>query len=141
MAEPAPLPEIPPEVPEVEIIPPVPRSIENVLIDCGFTDLQAELAVDQGLDTCLVIALMTPEQIDKLYELNRPPAVRIIQEVRLSARSKLLVFRQCFSEAYDLRFDLATINLDLLTEDEMARTHHVMVSKVENKRLAPGKKI
>jgi hypothetical protein len=31
MAEPAPLPEIPPEVPEVEIIPPVLRSIENVL--------------------------------------------------------------------------------------------------------------
>jgi hypothetical protein len=41
MAEPAPLPDITPEAPEVEIIPPVPRSIENVLIDCGFTDLQA----------------------------------------------------------------------------------------------------
>jgi hypothetical protein len=40
MAESAPLPEIPPEVPEVEIIPPVLRSIENVLIDCGFNDLQ-----------------------------------------------------------------------------------------------------
>jgi hypothetical protein len=75
MAEPAPLTEIPPEVPEVEIILPVPRSIENVLIDCGFTDLQAEIAVDQGLDTCMTIALMTPEQIDNLYELNRPPAV------------------------------------------------------------------
>jgi hypothetical protein len=60
MAEPAPLPEIPPEVPEVEIIPPVLRSIENFLIDCGFTDLQAEIAVDQGLDTCLTISLMTP---------------------------------------------------------------------------------
>jgi hypothetical protein len=94
MAEPAPLPDIPPEAPAVEIIPPVPRSIENVLIYCGFTDLQAEIAVDQGLDTYLAIALMTPYQIDKLYELNRPPAVRIIQEVRLSARSKFLVFRQ-----------------------------------------------
>jgi hypothetical protein len=139
MAELAPLPDIPPDVPEMEIIPPVPRSIENVLIDCGFTDLQAEIAVDQGLDTCMAIALMTPDQIDKLYELNRPPPVRIIQEVRLSARSKLLVIRQWLLEAYDLRFDLATVNLDLLTEDEMARTHRVMISKVENKRIAPGK--
>jgi hypothetical protein len=94
MAEPAPLPDIPPEAPEVEIIPSVPRSIENVLIDFGFTDIQAEIDVDQGLDTCLAIALMTPDQIDKLYELNRPPAVRIIQEVHLSAKSKFLVFRQ-----------------------------------------------
>jgi hypothetical protein len=31
------------------------------------------------------------------------------------------------------------INLDLLTEDEMDRTHRAMVSKVENKRLAPAK--
>jgi hypothetical protein len=139
MAAPAPLPDIPPEAPEVEIIPPVPISIENVLIDCGFTDLQAEISVDQGLNTCLAIALMTPDQIDKLYELNRPPAVRIIQEFRLSARSKFLVFRQWLLEAYALRFDLATVNLDLLTEDEMARTHRVMISKVENKRLAPGK--
>jgi hypothetical protein len=59
--------------------------------------------------------------------------------VRLSARSKLLVFRQSLLEAYDLRFYLATVNLDLLTEDEMARTHCVMVSNVENKSLAPGK--
>jgi hypothetical protein len=29
MAEPAPLPDIPPEAPKVEIIPPVPRSIER----------------------------------------------------------------------------------------------------------------
>jgi hypothetical protein len=86
--------------------------------------------VNQGLDTCLAIALMTPAQIDKLYELNRPPAVRIIQEVRLSARLKLLVFRQWLLEAYDLRFYLETVNLDLLNEDEMARTHRVMVSKV-----------
>jgi hypothetical protein len=94
----------------VEIIRPVPRSIENVLIYCGFTDLQAEIAVDQGLDTCLAIALMTPDQIDKLHELNRPPAVHIIQEVRLSARSKFLVFMQWLLEAYDLRFDFATVN-------------------------------
>jgi hypothetical protein len=140
MAEPAPLPDIPPEAPEVEIIPPVPRSIENVLIYFGSTDLQAEIAVDQCIDTCLAIALMTPDHIDKLYELNLPPAVRIIQEVRLSERSKLMVFRQWLLEACDLRFDLATVNLDLLTEDEMARTHRVMISKVENKRLAPGKK-
>jgi hypothetical protein len=82
---------------------------------------------------------MTSEQIDKLYELNRPPAVRIIQEVRLSARHKLLVFRQWLMEAYDLRLDLETADLDLLTEEEMARAHRAMVSKVENKRLAPGK--
>jgi hypothetical protein len=75
MAEPAPLPEIPLEVPVAEILPPVPRTIEDVLTYCGFTELQAEIAVDQGLYTCLEIALMTPEQIDKLYELNRPPAV------------------------------------------------------------------
>jgi hypothetical protein len=122
----------------VEIIHPVTRSIENVLIDCGFTALQAEIAVDQGIDTCLAIALMTPDQIDKLYELNRPPVVRLIQEVRLSARSKLLVFRQWLLEAYDLRFDLEKFNLDLLAENEMARTHRVMISKVENKRIAPG---
>jgi hypothetical protein len=42
-------------------------------------------------------------------------------------------------EAYDLRLDLSTVDLDLLTEEEMARTHRVMVSKVENKRIAPGK--
>jgi hypothetical protein len=95
--------------------------------------------VDHGLDTFLAIALMTPEQIDKLYELNQPPAVRIIQEVRLSARSKLLVFRKWLLEAYDLRFDLATVNLDLLTENEMSRTHRVMFGKVD-KRLAPGKR-
>jgi hypothetical protein len=59
--------------------------------------------------------------------------------VRLSARSKLLVFRQWLLEAYDLRFDLATVDLYLFTEEEMAHTHRVMVSKVENKRLAPGK--
>jgi hypothetical protein len=82
---------------------------------------------------------MASDQIDKIYELNRPPAVRIIQEVCLSARSKFLVFRQWLLEAYELRFDLATVNLDLLTEDEMAHTHRVMISKVENNSLAPGK--
>jgi hypothetical protein len=94
MAELAPLSEIPLAAPVVEIIPPVPRTIEDVLIYCCFTELQAEIAVDQGLKICLTIAFMTPEQIDKLYELNRPPAVRIIQEAHLSARHKLLVFRQ-----------------------------------------------
>jgi hypothetical protein len=108
-------------------------------VHCGLTELQAEIAVEQGLDTCLAIALMTPEQIDKRYELNRPPAVRIIQEVRLASRSKLLVLMQWLLEAYDLRLDLSTVDLDLLTEEEMARTHLIMVSKVENKRLAPGK--
>jgi hypothetical protein len=122
-----------------EILPPFPRTIEDFLIYCGFTELQAEIAVDQGLDTCLAVALMTPEQIDKIYELNRPPTVRIIQEVHILARSKLLVFRQWLLEAYDLRFDLETVGLYLLTEEEMTRTHRVMVSKVENKRLAPGK--
>jgi hypothetical protein len=102
MAEPAPLPKIPPEVPEVEIILPVLRSIENVLIDCGFTDLHSEITGDQGLGTCLEIAFVTPEQMYKLYELNRPPVVRIIQEVRLSERSKFMVFRQWVLEAYDL---------------------------------------
>jgi hypothetical protein len=139
MAEPAPLPEKPPKVPVAEILPPVPRTIEDVLIYCGFTEIQADIAVDQGLDTCLTIDLMTPEQIDKLYELNRPPAVRIIQEVCLSARYKLLVFREWLLETYDLCFDLATVDLDLLNEEEMTHTHRVMVSKVENERLAPGK--
>jgi hypothetical protein len=60
MDEPAPLPEIPPEVPEVEIIPPVLRSIESFLIDCGFTDIQEKIAVAQGLHTFLAIAFMTP---------------------------------------------------------------------------------
>jgi hypothetical protein len=105
MAEAAPLLEMPIAVPVAEIIPPIPRTIEDVLIYCGFTELQADIAVDQGLDTCLVEALMAPEQIDKLYELNRPPEFRIIQEVRLSARSKLLVFRQWLLEAYDLHLD------------------------------------
>jgi hypothetical protein len=139
MAEPSPLPEILLAAPVADIIPPVTRTIEDVLIYCGFTELQAEIAVDQGLETCLTIALMTPEHIDKLYELNRPPSIQIIHEVRLSARHKFLVFRQWLLEAYDLRLDLETVDLDLLTEEEMARTHCVMVSKVEHKRLAPGK--
>jgi hypothetical protein len=58
--------------------------------------------------------------------------------VRFLARHKLLVFRQWLLEAYDVRLDLETVDLDLLTEEEMAHTHRVMVSKVENKRLAPG---
>jgi hypothetical protein len=60
---------------------------------------------------------MALEQIDKLYELNHPPAVQIIQQVHLSARSKLLVFIQWLLDAYDLRLDLATVYLDLLTEE------------------------
>jgi hypothetical protein len=104
LAEPVPLPEIPPELPVAEILPPIPRTIEDVLIYCGLIELQSEIDVDQGLDTCLEIAIMTPEQIDKIYELNRPPAVQIIQEVRLSARSKLLVFMKWLLEAYDLCF-------------------------------------
>jgi hypothetical protein len=59
MAEPAPLPEIPLAAPVAEIIPPVQRTIEDVLIYCGFTELQAEIAVDQGLETFLAIALTT----------------------------------------------------------------------------------
>jgi hypothetical protein len=94
MAEAAPLQEIRHAVHVAEFIPLVPRNIYDVLIYCGFTELQTEIDVDQGLGTFLTIALMTPEQIDKLYELNHPPAVRIIQEVSLSARSKMLVFRQ-----------------------------------------------
>jgi hypothetical protein len=82
---------------------------------------------------------MTPEHIDKLYELNMPPAVRIIQEVRLSARHKLLVFRKWLLEAYDLRMEVATFDLNDLTIDEMTRNHHAMTSKIENKCLAPGK--
>jgi hypothetical protein len=39
----------------------------------------------------------------------------------------------------DLHLDLATVGLDLLTEEEMTRTHRGMVSKAENKRIAPGK--
>jgi hypothetical protein len=82
---------------------------------------------------------MTPAQIDKLYELNSPPTVRIIQEVRLSARHTLLVFRRWLLEAYDLRMDLATVDLNDLTIAEMVRTHCVMASKIENKRLTPDK--
>jgi hypothetical protein len=58
---------------------------------------------------------------------------------RASFSNIQIVFRKWLLEAYDLRFDLATVNVDLLTEDEMDRTHRVMISKLENKRLAPGK--
>jgi hypothetical protein len=37
--------------------------------------------------------------------------------------------------------DLATVDLNDLTIEEMDRTQRVMASKIENKRLAPGKKI
>jgi hypothetical protein len=50
-----------------------------------------------------------------------------------------LVFRQWLLEAYDLRMDLATVDLNDLTIEEMARTHRVMASRIENKRLVPGK--
>jgi hypothetical protein len=70
MVEPAPLPEIPSAAPVAEIIPPVTRTIEDVVIYCGFNELHTEIAVDQGLETCLTIALMTPAHIHKLYELN-----------------------------------------------------------------------
>jgi hypothetical protein len=81
---------------------------------------------------------MMPGQINKLYELNRPPVVRIIQEVRLSERRKLLVFRKWLLEAYDLHMDLATVDLNELTIEEMDRTQHVIASKIDNKLLPPG---
>jgi hypothetical protein len=140
MAEPNPVWALLDAIPFVAVAPPAPRKIEDVLVECGFSAQQADLAVDQGLKTCLSIALMTPAQIDKLYELNRPPAVSIIQEVRLSSRHKVLVFRQWLLEAYDLHMDLATVDLNDLTIEEMDSTQRVMASKIENKRLAPGKK-
>jgi hypothetical protein len=60
--------------------------------------------------------------------------------VRLSVSQTLLVFRQWLLEAYDLRMDLATVDLNDLTIEEMTRTHHIMASKIENKRLTPRKK-
>jgi hypothetical protein len=81
---------------------------------------------------------MMPEQIDKLYEINRPPSVMIIQEVRLSARQKLLVFRKWLLEACDLRMDLATVDLNNLTIEEIYRTQRVMASKIGNKRPDPA---
>jgi hypothetical protein len=85
---------LPVAIPFAAVAPPAPRTIEDALVECGFSAQQADIDVDQGIETCLPIALMTPEQIDKLYELKRPPAIRIIQEVHLSARHKFLVFRQ-----------------------------------------------
>jgi hypothetical protein len=139
VAEPNPVLDLPVAMPFAVVASPAPRTIEDVLVECGFSAQQADISVDQGLETCLSIALMTPEQIDKLYELNRPPAVRIIQEVRLSAKHKLLVFRQWLLEAYGLCMDLATVDLNYLTIEEMDCTQRVMASKIENKRLAPGK--
>jgi hypothetical protein len=60
-------------IPLAAVVPPATRTIEYVLIECGFTSQQIDIAVDRGLETCLFIALMTPEHINKLYELNRPP--------------------------------------------------------------------
>jgi hypothetical protein len=84
------VPGMPVAVPVAASVPPVPpRTVEKNLIDCGLTTLQADKGIDQGLETCLVIAIMTPEPtMDKLYELKQPPAFRISQEVRLSARHK-----------------------------------------------------
>jgi hypothetical protein len=73
------------------------------------------------------------------FNLNRPPEVIIIQEVPLSARHKLLVFRQWLLEAYDLRMYLVNVDLNELTIEDMDLTQRVMASKIENKRLAPGK--
>jgi hypothetical protein len=101
MAEPNPILDLLVAIPFEAVEPPAPRTIEDVLVECGFLSQQADIAVDQGLETCLSIAFMTPGQIDKLYELNRSPTVRIIQEMRLSARHKLLVFRQWLLESYD----------------------------------------
>jgi hypothetical protein len=111
MAESNPVLELPVAI-QFAAEPPAPRTIEDVMVECGFSSQQADIDVDQGLETCLSIVIMTPGQIDKLYELNRPPAVRIIQEVRLSARHKLLVFRQWLLEAYDLRMDLDFFDLN-----------------------------
>jgi hypothetical protein len=139
MEEPNPNLDLPVAVHFVVIVPPAPRTIEDVLIECGFTSQQADIAVEQGLEVCMSIATMTPEQIDKLYELkNSPPSVRIVQEVRLSARHNLLVFIQWLLEAYHIRVDLENVDLNDLTIEEMARTH-IMASKIENKRIAPGK--
>jgi hypothetical protein len=105
MAEPNPVLGLPVVIPFAVVELPAPRTIEDVLVECGFSAQQADIAVDQGLETCLYIALIMSGQIDKLYELNRPPAVGSIQEVRLSSRHKVLVFRKWLIEAYDLRMD------------------------------------
>jgi hypothetical protein len=139
MAEPNPVLDLLVAIPFTAVEPPAPRTFEGVLVEYGFSAQQADIAVDQGLKTCMYIALMTPGQIDKLYELNRPPTVRIIQEVRLSTRHKLLVFRQWLLEAYDLRIDLEIFDLNELTITEMDITQRVMASKIENNRLASGK--
>jgi hypothetical protein len=139
MEEPNPNLDLPIAVPFAAIVSPAPHMIEDVIIDGGFTAQQADISVDQGLETCLKIALIMPEQIDKLYELNSPPSVKIIQEVCLSARHKLLAVRQWLLKAYDIRMDLATVDLNDLTIEEMERTRRVMASEIENKRLAPGK--
>jgi hypothetical protein len=72
MAEPNPILGVPVAVPVTAIMPPVPLIIEDVFMYCGFTALQADIAVNQDLETCLAIALMIPDQIDKRCELNRP---------------------------------------------------------------------
>jgi hypothetical protein len=65
MAEPNSLQEVHVVVPVAAIVPPVPRTIEEILIGCGFTVLPVDIAVDQGLETLLSIALMIPDQIDR----------------------------------------------------------------------------
>jgi hypothetical protein len=60
MEEPNPNLDLPVAVPFAAMLPPVPRTIKDVL---GFTAQHADIAVDQGVETCLIIAIMTPEQI------------------------------------------------------------------------------
>jgi hypothetical protein len=87
MAEPNPVLDLPVAIPFAKVEPPAPRTVEDVLVECGFSSQQAYIDVDQGLEICLSIALMMPGQIDKLYELNGPPAiVSRTQESRTSTR-------------------------------------------------------
>jgi hypothetical protein len=60
MAEPNPVLDLPVVIPFAAVEPPAPRKIEDVLVECGFSAQQADIAVDQGLETCLSIVLMTP---------------------------------------------------------------------------------
>jgi hypothetical protein len=49
MAEPNPVQEVPDAVPVAACVLPVPRTVEEALIDCEFASLQADRAIDQGL--------------------------------------------------------------------------------------------
>jgi hypothetical protein len=66
MAEPEPALELPIAVPVAMIMPPVPRMIEDVLVNYAVMDIHTDIVIAQDLDTCLEI--MTPAQIDKLYK-------------------------------------------------------------------------